>query len=175
MLTFVGRLTFVDIAVAGLLVVCATTDLRVGRIYNVVTYPAIILGLAIAASGYGPDVASAALGCLVGGLPLYMLFALRWMGGGDVKLMAAVGALKGFPFILDAMFYSIFIGGVCAALVLIWRGEKRAIAGDLAVVVRWTTGRPGAGIESIPPRGGSFPFGVAICLGTLIALALEWR
>ena len=101
-------------------------------------------------------------------MALYLLFAVGWMGGGDVKLMAAVGALKGYPFILHAMFYSIFTGGVCAALLLIWGGHSRAILGDFATVLRRARGDAAAG--PIPTRGGSFPFGVAICVGTLAAL-----
>lgn len=152
----------------------AVTDLRVGRIFNAVTYPAIALGLVGSMLGFGPDPASAVLGCLVGGGALYFLFAFGWMGGGDVKLMAAVGALRGFPFILHAMFYSVFVGGVAAALMLIWRGHTRAVVGDLVVVVKRLTGF-GAASAPIPARGGALPFGVAICVGTLAALVLEWR
>ncbi len=164
-----------DAALVGVLIVSAATDIRTGRIYNLVTYPAIVLGLAAAAAGFGPPLWSAVAGCLVGGLSLYVLFAMRWMGGGDVKLMAAVGAFTGFPFILNAMFYSIFVGGVCAALILIWRGESDAVLGDLSIAFRKATGSNGLSLQSIPARGGSSPFGVAIALGTIIALAIEWR
>jgi len=163
-----------DICLVVVLGASAITDLRTGRIFNTITYPAIALGLVAPILGFGPGPSSAAIGCLVGGGALYLLFACGWMGGGDVKLMAAVGALRGYPFILHAMFYSVFVGGVAAALMLIWRGHTREVIGDLAVVVRRLTGF-GDASAPIPARGGALPFGVAIGVGTLAALILEWR
>jgi len=163
----------VDCVLLSLLTVSALTDLRTGRIYNRVTYPAMLAGIAASFAGLGPSPAMAILGGVIGGALLYVMFAFGWMGGGDVKLMAAVGFLTGFPFILDAMFYAIFVGGLFAALVLIWRGEVSGLAGDLAMLMRRTAGNAPAGVVTIQPRGGSFPFGVAIGVGTLIALFLQ--
>lgn len=62
-------------------------DLRTGRIPNAVTLPAIALGLLL------PD--GSALGALTcAALPLW-LFLRRHLGGGDVKLLVALGALLG--------------------------------------------------------------------------------
>jgi prepilin peptidase CpaA len=156
------------------LAVSTAADLASGRIYNVITYPAMAAGLMLAAAGWGPALPSAIAGGLAAGVPFYALFALRWMGGGDVKLMTAVGTLTGMPLVLHAMFYAIFCGGVCAALILIWRGELAAVAGDAAGVARRAAfGRASA--RPLVPRGGAFPFGAAIAAGTLIALVLEWR
>lgn len=173
-MTLPGLLVPVDMVLLVLLGVCAGTDLRTGRIFNAVTYPAIAAGLIAAALGYGPALRDSALGCLVGGGALYVMFAMGWMGGGDVKFMAAVGALRGYPFVLHALFYSVFFGGVAAGLILIWRGHARGVASDLAAIV-WRLMGGRAAAAPIPSRGGSFPFGVAIGLGTLTALALSWR
>jgi prepilin peptidase CpaA len=151
----------------------AVSDLRGGRIPNIVTYPAIMIGLSLAAAGFGPGLTASAVGLLVGGGALFVLFAAGGMGGGDVKLMAAVGAIKGYPFILSAMFYSIFMGGVAAALLLVWQGHFLDVAGDVWTLVRRLL-VPGLPTGPIPSRGGTFPFGVAICLGTFTALALQW-
>ncbi len=169
----ISAMRTVDVALLIVLAISAVTDLRTGRIFNLVTYPAIVAGLICAVAGLGPPLASALAGCAVGGLSLYVMFAVGWLGGGDVKLMAAVGALKGYPFVLYAMFYSIFVGGVCAALALIWRGHGRAVLRDVAVLGR-RIAHPGLPAEPIPARGGAFPFGVAISIGTGCALALEW-
>lgn len=169
----VGPLAASDAALVVALVVSAVTDLRVGRIFNLVTYPAILVGLGAALAGFGPSVSSAVIGCSVGGLSLYILFAAGWMGGGDVKLMAAVGALKGYPFILHAMFYAIFVGGLSAALMLVWQGHTRAVLADLAAVARRLGAPRGTAAAPIPSRGGSFPFGVAIGIGSMVALVLE--
>jgi prepilin peptidase CpaA len=161
-----------DLLIITTVAVCAVTDVRTGKIYNVVTYPALALGLAYAASPRGTGLPIALGGLLAGGLPLYLFFAAGWMGGGDVKLMAAIGAIKGFPFILTAMFYSIFLAGVGAGLLLIWRGHARATLGDIAMLATRAAGMPST---SVQPRGGSFPFGAAMALGTLIAVMLAAR
>ncbi len=168
-----SRLAPNDLLLIALVSACAITDVRRGKIFNAVTYPAIVIGLAMAIGGWGSSVQSATLGFLVGGVSLYVFFAFGWMGGGDVKLMAAVGAIRGYPFILNAMFYSIFLAGTGAALILIWRGQTSAVFGDLVAVIRRVFGLSAMPLDSIPPRGGSFPFGAAIAVGTVTALLLE--
>lgn len=165
-----GTIGPVDVALAAVLLWCAATDLRTGRIRNAVTYPAIVAGFAFALVGAGPGLSSSVLGFLAAGLPFFALFAAGWMGGGDVKLMAAVGAIKGYPFVLDAMFYAIFAGGLFAALALIWQGALADVGRDLASLARRAF-VPGAVAAPITPRGGSFPFGVAIAIGVFAALA----
>jgi prepilin peptidase CpaA len=157
-----------DLVVVAVTAIAAATDVRSGRIPNTVTYPAIACGLALAAAGHSGTVGESLAGAILGGLPLYLFFAAGWMGGGDVKLIAAVGAVKGPTFVVAALFYSTVIAGVCAATALIWRGHARAVAGDIRAVVAWGAGRAPA--PTITPRAGSFPFGAAIALGTLMAL-----
>ncbi|MGH9384808.1 MAG: A24 family peptidase [Vicinamibacterales bacterium] len=160
-----------DACLAVLLAASTFTDLARGRIYNAITYPAIVIGLLSAVVRGGPELVSSALGALIGGATLYVMFAIGSMGGGDVKLMAAIGALKGVAFVLSALFYSIFAGGVFAALALIWRGEIGSVCADLGMVLRRTAGWSTPGDQQLQPKGGSMPFGVAIAFGTLVALA----
>lgn len=162
----------VDVCLLAVVGVSAATDLRRGKIYNVITYPAILAGIAASMAGFGPPLTASLLGGLLGGGVLYVMFACGWMGGGDVKLMAAVGTFAGLAFVIDAMFYSVFLGGVCAALVLIWRSEAGVVARDL-----WALGLRAAGVSKVPvriqPVGGAFPFGAAIAAGTIITLVLH--
>ena len=64
-----------------------------------------------------------------------MLFVLGWMGGGDVKLMAAVGALKGYPFVVSALFYSLIVGVVIGVAMLIWNRKTLRTFKNLFFVV----------------------------------------
>jgi len=169
-----------EIATVILVSLAGISDLRTGKIYNAITYSAI--GWAVVASAAGaldPALShlgvpwrSAAIGFGVAFVGFFFLYALGWMGGGDVKLMAAVGALKGFPFILHAMFYSIFLGGIAALLVLIWRGELAATTREAGRALREVV-VPGTSPAPMKKLGGSLPFGVAICFGTMAAMALE--
>lgn len=86
--------TAVLISVAG-----AVTDARSGRIPNVLTLPALAGGLLLNAGFYGTygALASGAGILLAGGLPALLHRVTRGaaIGGGDVKLFAALGALLG--------------------------------------------------------------------------------
>ena len=77
-----------------LLVLCAYWDVRYRRIPNWATLPGVALGLGLNGLFLGwQGMKESGLGLLVGFGALVVLFVLGWMGGGDVKLMAAVGAL----------------------------------------------------------------------------------
>jgi leader peptidase (prepilin peptidase)/N-methyltransferase len=47
------------------------------------------------------------------------------MGMGDVKLMAASGALVGYPLILQSMFWGVVTGGVAALVLLLTKRVRR--------------------------------------------------
>src|SRR4030095_1450397 len=84
------------IVVAAAAVTAAAIDLRIRRVPNVLTAGIALVGLGLAAMGLARVVLSLSFaGCLVGlgvMLPGYLIGA---MGGGDVKLLAAVGTLLG--------------------------------------------------------------------------------
>lgn len=107
-------------------------DLEQGLILNVVVYPG--MALAIALSPLWPGVGL--WGALGGGgagfalmLAIYLAFK-GGMGAGDVKLAALIGFATGFPGVFLALFLSVVLGGVTAALLLLSRrkGRKDPIA-----------------------------------------------
>src|SRR5213592_4142048 len=89
------------IPVVVVLVACITLafiDVCKYKIYNVFTYPLLLAGLVYhEAMGGLPDLSNSLLGTLLGFSLLLPFYALGGMGGGDVKLMAAVGAWLGLP------------------------------------------------------------------------------
>ena len=77
-------------------VVAAGWDLKTRRIPNRLTFGAAIAGLAYHVLTGGLAGLGQSAGGLAVGLAVFMIpFALRGMGGGDVKLMAALGAWIG--------------------------------------------------------------------------------
>lgn len=78
-----------------LLAIAAVTDARTRRIPNALTIGAIVVGLALAVAR--GELAAAALGVVAGGVPALLASLGRRMaiGGGDVKLLAACGAIAG--------------------------------------------------------------------------------
>ena len=112
--------------VTALLLAISLADIQVRRIPDALVLA--LLGWAVVQVAWlgAPGWASAALGLAVGG-GIFLLLALLTrgtMGMGDAKLMAAAGALVGYPLILRAMFWGVVAGGV-AALVMLVAGRVR--------------------------------------------------
>ena len=124
------------LALCFVLIIGAYTEIAKGKIYNWLTVPALLLGLAL---GYligsiPPETIPHAYrstltleasfyGMLVGGGLFFILYCLGAMGAGDVKMMGAVGALGGLRFTVWAMFFTTLIGGVMALAIMIWQGR----------------------------------------------------
>jgi len=115
------------IATCALLIIAVFTDVKEAKIYNVVTVPFAILGLALNVYDKSWHGIVFSLGGLLLGLSLFFLSALvgRILGAGDCKLFAAVGALQGPQFLLWAILFSLLFGGVLGLLVALWRGVLR--------------------------------------------------
>lgn len=95
--------------------VAVYTDCRWRTIKNVVTFPAIALGLLLHTLSNGwPGLLFSAAGLLVGVGLMLIPFLYGQMGAGDVKLMAALGSLFGGYDILNVFLYTTVAGGVLA-------------------------------------------------------------
>lgn len=152
-----------------LLIPACATDLWRHRIPNLITYPGLLAGLlwgffSAGLAGLGNHL----LGALAAGFPLLLMFLGGSLGGGDVKLMAAVGAIMGFPAALNALFASIMVGGLCAALILIWQGRLWGLTVYAGGAIGHRLGLKKEPPAALPARRDAFPFGVAITIGTLL-------
>lgn len=161
---------------AVVLVVSAVTDIRCGKIFNVVTYPAIAIGLightllgGLGGEGGSMGLAGALIGLAVGFGPMLAAWAAGGIGGGDAKLMAAVGALAGWRFTLAAMFYGFLVAGVMAIAVILKRRIARETLGRIGrfLYLVLTPGRPAGPTTQDSPK---IPFGAALCVGAAAAL-----
>jgi prepilin peptidase CpaA len=155
-----------EILLLGLLLVATYTDLRWGYIYNWNTYSGIVLALAVNGAGslFGFDAASATpeqfeffglvgiaeslwglLAC--GGVMVvcYVFFA-GGVGGGDIKLVAMMGAFLGLYSGLEAMLWTMIVGGCIGLISLVWQVGALELAGRgckyIALVLRHRTLAP---------------------------------
>lgn len=139
------------------MVVGLVTDLTRQTIYNWITFPAAALGLALGAiDGGWAGLGIHFLGLLVGLAILFVPFAFGGVGGGDVKLLAAAGALAGPLFILKTGLYAVLLGGVGAVVVLALSGRIidgfKAVFGFIRDLLPWreTTPLPSLDLPPIP-------------------------
>lgn len=103
-----------------LIILSSFFDLTKKRIPNMITFPAIVLGFLMNFIKYGNNgVKYSGVGFLFGLAVLSIPFTFGVMGGGDVKLMAAIGAIKGWRFVLLTAIYSGLIGGIIIIIILI--------------------------------------------------------
>jgi leader peptidase (prepilin peptidase)/N-methyltransferase len=101
------------------LVVITGTDLSHTMIPDAVTLPGIAVGLACAAAILPIGLVDSLLGVVMGGGILWFLawvspyvFGKEGMGGGDIKLMAMVGAFIGWQPVLLAIMIGSFLGSL---------------------------------------------------------------
>ncbi|WP_075980695.1 A24 family peptidase [Bacillus massilinigeriensis] len=152
------------------LVISFVTDLRKRKIYNIITFPSIILGFVFHTwmNGFQGFLFSL-FGCIVGLGLLMFPFILGAMGAGDVKLLAAIGALKGTFFVIQTFVVMAIFGGIIALLILLTKKEFHPFYQKLIVSIsigKWHSfNKDDSQIV--------FPYGVAIVLGTLINVGVE--
>lgn len=152
-------------------IVCAITELRENRVYNVVTYPAILLGLGLNyLDASVPGAKLSLFGGLVG-FGVYLLFyMMKGIGAGDVKLAAAFGTLKGFPFIGDVIVWTALFGGAMAIFVAGFFAAKELFTGAAREIraLRKAGSAPPANEEKEKQRMPHIPYGVAMCMGAVV-------
>lgn len=120
----------------GLGCAAAMKDLRRRVIPNWLTGAAVACGLAYhAIRGGAAEAAIAAAGTLVGFAIFLGFYCLGAMGGGDLKLMAAFGALLGPSGILVTALLASMIGGLGAAAALALDRRRRAIPYGPSIVL----------------------------------------
>jgi prepilin peptidase CpaA len=91
------------------------------------------------------------------------LFALRALGGGDAKLLAASALWFGWPQIQIFLLYTVLAGGVLSLVLIVMRS---------GFVQPYLLRGPGWLVRLSAP-GRQMPYGVAIAVGALAALPIS--
>ena len=153
-----------DAILVAFVVAVVYTDWRYRRIPNAFTYPVMLAGLVLGAVEALPGEAFVnglidhVAGLVVGFLVAYPFYAMGGLKAGDGKYLMAVGAMRGLGLLLVGAVYGALLGGVIALgfiAVRRLRPANGATASMGGVMKTW------------------IPYGVALGLGTLLALALE--
>ena len=144
-LQFVGYFIF-----AGILIIVTFIDIRQQIIPNQMIIIGLISGMLFSLINITTGFLDALLGLILGSGSLLMIalislliFKKQGMGGGDIKLLGVIGLFLGWKLTLLTLLFSIYIGGIFSALLLLFKLKK---------------------------KGEYIPFGPFISLASIIAL-----
>jgi prepilin peptidase CpaA len=154
----------------------AITDARTRRIPNWLTGGALLLGLVLnlvlgsltdGVSGSVSALVSSAAGAALGFALLFPLYVIRVsglghaIGAGDVKLLAALGAIVGPQALISIAVYGAIAGGAQSLFLL-------GISGRLLPMARHALV-----LQSMPPLSGrKAPYAIAIAVGVCLTVVL---
>jgi len=90
------------------------------KVYNAIVLPALLLGLGLNLMYHGTaGLAWSLLGAAAGFAFLFPAYLLGGVGAGDVKFLAACGALVGLKFLAWGTLYGAVIGGIYSIILLV--------------------------------------------------------
>jgi prepilin peptidase CpaA len=159
----------------------AVKDVRGQRIPNWLTYSGLIAALAVrSALGGWTGLKVGLAGMLLAGGIFFLLFLIGGMGGGDVKLMAAVGAWVGLAQVGVLLIMSAIAGGLLAAGYALVHKRMFESLRNVVELVRHhlTQGLKPHPILNVQQAGTlRLPYGLAIAIGTFYCVgnAFWWR
>jgi prepilin peptidase CpaA len=144
-------------------------DLRTRRIPNGLTAAMTGVGIGMAATGASHiSVAGAFLGFALGLVLMLPGYGLGATGAGDVKLMAAVGAIVGPALVVTAFFCTAIAGGILAIVVAL---RRRRLAATLTATGR-LMGAGGKQEIETATAASRFAYGPAIAVGSVVAMLI---
>jgi prepilin peptidase CpaA len=160
--------------------VCASGffDFRERRIPNWIVLPSLLLGLMLNGFSHTPGFKDAVLGLLLALVVYVPLYLIRGMGAGDVKLMAAIGAIVGPQNWIVIFLATSLIGGAAALALVMRRGRYYETFFNLSLLIAdifhfRAPYKDSATLDVRNPNALRMPHGVSIACGTLAALTLS--
>jgi prepilin peptidase CpaA len=168
------------LAVTALVIAVAFFDLRARRIPNFLVFPAVIVGLALNASRGWHGFSFGLKGLGLGFFLLLLPYVFGGMKAGDVKFLAAIGSFVGAAEIVRVFLFTVLCYPLLAIVPVVRERKLRLtllrfgriffnflgfFVPSLKLYAQGFEARDDSGIPSVRT-----PFGVAIAVGTLIAL-----
>jgi prepilin peptidase CpaA len=172
-----GDLTITQGAAIAVAVTGCITDLRTRRVPNWLTLGAALGGIGWGAIGGGwAGLGWAAAGWATGLAVFLPMFLLRGIGGGDVKLVAALGAWLGPVAALWVGAFAALAGGPMALVVAASSGYlKQALSNIWGLLSFWRVMglRPHPGLTLESTTAPRLPYALPILVGLMVTLWLR--
>jgi prepilin peptidase CpaA len=167
----------VQIFMGCLLIAAVILDVRYRKIPNILTFPAMLAGMAYYTLTNGVTGLLFSLGGLAAGLAvLIVFFLMRAMEAGDAKLMGAIGALSGTHAVLNSALFTMVAGGVYALILLLFRYSAcKEVLSRLFLQLNYLmrTGKLVATSLKNRPNEPKLCYAVAIAAGTFFVLGWQ--
>jgi prepilin peptidase CpaA len=152
------------------LLIALYTDITRHKIYNWLTFPTLFAGLIIHSINWG--FISSFLGFLTAFLISLFLYAgIKFIAGGDVKLISAIGAWVGKGLIINTLLWIFLCGGLLSLFQVIRGGTfgvtmKKVKEFFIALIV------PGMKATDVVKESVNdyVPYGIAISIGTILSI-----
>ncbi len=170
--------------IALLVLVAGTYDILYRRIPNWLVLPCWVIGFAVNAAvaqrmgqPWTTGLKTAAFGFVLAMAIYFPLYLLRGMGAGDVKLMAALGAVGGPIAWLLIFIFSGLVGGIVAVCMMVYHRRFVKTIRNIALIFwdmlhfRPPYGR--AELNVTNPKSVRLPYGAVVALGTLAFLGVR--
>jgi prepilin peptidase CpaA len=162
------------VLLAGAVILATTaawTDLRSRRIPNWLTVPGAVVGIAAStALGRWGGMKASLLGLGLGLALLLPFVLLRSLGAGDWKLAGALGAFTGPGLLVDLLLGSIFVAGVMALVLIIYKRRLGQTVRNIGhILISLVTFRmPGQRVSLDNPDSLKIPYGVALAFTVVL-------
>lgn len=162
-----------SILVTVLAIVATYWDIHYRKIPNKLTFPMILAGIimGLLRAGYAGIIESLK-GMVIGFAILFAFYVtIGGIGEGDIKLLAAFGALGGSVFVIRAAIYGIVLGGIYAIVCL-------ALKKKLMATIKWTVlsilGLFNRGFrKDLEYSDETMPYGPFLALGAILSLIIR--
>ena len=164
------------VASIALILAAAYTDIRWGKIFNWMTVPFAVLGISLNTIGGGLDGLLLSLGGIGAGFALWLIsnFLGRILGGGDIKLLMAFGALLGPMFMLYTFAIGAVVGGLMALVIALKRGMLGKIMRQMgtSIYMRAAFSSP----MEITDGAGEvrLPYAIALGIGAMMTICIRY-
>jgi prepilin peptidase CpaA len=164
------------------LIGAAIFDVRYRRIPNWLNLTGVLLGFGIntviGAPGYG--FLFALLGFAVGLFSFMAFYVMRYTRAGDVKMMAALGALVGWKAWVGLFLVTAIVGGIMALLLVAMRGRLQRTLWNVGFMVsEMAKARPAyvsrEELDVRSPKSLRLPRGAVVAISALFFLAISAR
>ena len=151
-----------------LVVLAGVSDIRTRRIPNALTVTGLGIALALrGATGVEP-LAMGLAGAVIAFVPAVPLVVLGGLGGGDAKLLAAVGAFVGPAGLPTTLLFTALMGGAMGAVTVVRRGAFGSTVTRCRAILASPFGMSGKPLPRLGAPGAiAIPYGVAIGAGAL--------